>query len=177
MTAEQFELRYSDVPYCELERGEVVRLMAGGWEHSRISYRIARLLGDWAEQSLRGRVLTNEAGLITERDPDTVRGVDVAYFSYERIPVGHEPDGFATVAPEPAVEVVGKRQGWGKIVEKAGEYLRMGVERVSIVNPATRTVHVFRPDADPERFGESNTLSDPVLLPGFACAVRSFFND
>lgn len=177
LTAEEFEREYADADFCELERGEVVRWTAGGWGHSRIGARIAHFLSVWAEAARHGRVLIGEAGLITQREPDTVRGVDVAYFSFERLPTGAEPDGFVTVPPNLAVEIVGKGQGWGKMVEKAGEYLRMGVDRVWIVNSKTRTVHIYCADSDPQRLGEADTLSDPAFLPGFTCKVSAIFQD
>ena len=29
-----------------------------------------------------GHVLSNDSGVITERDPDTVRGADISFYSY-----------------------------------------------------------------------------------------------
>ena len=58
-----------------------------------------------------------------------------AYFSYRRLPRVKEPQGFARTPPELAVEVVGKGQGWPKMLEKAGEYFAMGVDCVWIVDP------------------------------------------
>jgi len=177
LTAEQFEQQFADVDFCELERGEVVHLTAGGWRHSAISAKVAMLLGVWAKQSGKGRVLTNEAGVITARDPDTVRGVDVAYFSFDRVPRGREPESFAEVPPNLAVEVIGKGQGWKKMTEKVGEYLRMGVDRAWIIDPLNRTLHVFQPDQPPREYRETDTISDDTMLPGFSCRVGEFFED
>src|SRR5262245_29424255 len=106
LTAEDFERQYADVEFCELERGEVIQLNAAGWRHSRISMRVAFVLESWAMSTKLGRVVTGDMGLITARGPDTVRGVDVVYFSYQRLPKGREPQGFAEVAPELAIEIV-----------------------------------------------------------------------
>ena len=149
--------------------------MAGGLPYGGISANITHFLSAWARRTRSGRVYTNEAGVITETDPDTVRGIDVAYFSYRRVPRGKEPKGFSRTPPELAVEIVGQAQGWNKMLEKAGEYLRMGVDRVGIVDPQTRRVHILRPDAEPQIFGERQTISDPAILPGFRCRVRDFF--
>lgn len=175
LTAEEFEKRYVDVPFCELERGEVIYLTAGGWKHSRISLKVAFLLERWAEKTKRGRVLINDAGLITERDPDTVRGVDVMYFSFQRVPEGKEPEGFAETPPELAVEVVGKKQGWKKMVGKAAEYMAMGAARVWIVDPKARTLHVFAEDEEPKKYDINSTIRDEAILPGFSCKVSEFF--
>lgn len=177
LTAAQFAKQYVDVPFCELERGEVVFLTAGGWPHSAIVARIAILLGVWAKRSKRGRVLTSEAGVITQRMPDTVRGVDVLYISYRRVPKGKEPTGFLKTPPELAVEVIGKGQGWGKMVEKAGEYFALGVDRVWLVDPKRRTVHILEPNAEPIRLTMADTITDRKILPGFKCKVSEFFED
>lgn len=177
MTAEGFARRFAQVPCCELQRGEVVHLSPGAWDHSAISFRIAARLGEWAARRKRGRVLTNEAGLITRRRPDTVRGMDVAFFSYQRVPRGQEPSGFATVAPELVVEIIGKGQGWKAMVEKAGEYLAVGVDRVWIVDPRRMTLHVFQADHEPIRLTARDTLRDAAVLPGFACRLAELFQD
>src|SRR5215470_17898441 len=91
LTAEQFERQYCDVPSYELVRGEVIELTAGGLRHNRIVMWVSFLLESWAQQSKSGRVYPNDTGLIVERGPDTVRGADVAYFSFERLPTGKGP--------------------------------------------------------------------------------------
>lgn len=175
LSCEEFEARYADAPCCELERGEVITLSPGGLEHSRPSMNVAYLIESWARRTRSGRVYSNEAGLITQREPDTVRGADVAYFSHERLPIGKEPAGFSSVPPNLVVEIVGRGQGWSKLVEKAGEYLQMGVDRVWIVNPQSRTVHVLRPDAEPQRLDVGQTIANDPLLPGFECSVAAIF--
>ena len=177
LTAEQFAKRYVNVPFCELERGEVQRLSPGGLSHSRPSLNAAFLLESWARRTKRGRVFANEAGLITERDPDTVRGADGAYFSYDRLPKRRRPAGFSSIPPELVVEVVGKGQGWKKMVEKAGEYFAMGVDRVWILDPKARTLQVFEPEREPRTLRENQVIHDDVVLPGFSCKVAKFFED
>ncbi|RJP42042.1 MAG: Uma2 family endonuclease [Phycisphaerales bacterium] len=177
LTAEEFERQFADVDSCELERGEVVRLTAGEWRHSSTCFKVAFLLGDWARTKRTGRVLINEAGLVTSRDPDTVRGVDVAYFSFERVPRGQEPESFVEVPPNLAVEVLGKGQGWKKMAEKVGEYLRIRADRTWIIDPRHRTLHVFSPEDPPRAYAENETVTDEAVLPGFSCRVAEFFGD
>lgn len=177
MTVDEFELACDRLGPCELVRGEVILLSPGGFPHSRIGIRVGFILEQWARQTRLGRAVSNEAGIVVETDPDTVRGADVAYFSYQRLPKGTEPTGFSTTPPELVVEVIGAGQGWRALLEKAGEYLRMGVDRVWIVDPKSRRVHVLRPDAEPAFVSDEQTLTDEIILPGFSCAVRDFFED
>lgn len=177
LTAELFEARRAEAPGCELVRGEVVRVSPGGMEHSSVSGRIGGMLWAWTKRSGAGRVLTNEAGLITERDPDTVRGADIAYYSYARLPKGKLPAGFSSIPPELIVEVLGPRQSWTDAMQKIGEYLRMGVERIWVADPASRSVHVFRADAPPAQFVGDGELREEHVLPGFVCRVSELFED
>ncbi len=175
MTAREFAKRYVDVPFCELERGEVIHLSAGGLAHSRCTGNAYFLLEQWSRQTGLGRAFTGETGLITEHDPDTVRGADVAYFSYQRLPTERRPPGFSTVPADLVVEVVGKGQGWDRLVEKAREYLRMGVDRVWILDPQRRTMHVVQGEAEP--MPVQDEVRDEAILPGFRCHVAEFFRD
>ncbi len=176
ISAKRFERLAPELGPCELVRGEVVPLSPGGFGHSRVSIRAAHLLEAWASKHRRGRVLGNEAGLITEKRPDTVRGADVVYYSYRRLPRGSEPRGFADVPPELVVEIIGKGQGWRAMVQKAGEYLRMGVERVWVIDPKKRSLHVFRADAPPAELGVDDRMRDAGILPKFCCRVSEFFD-
>ena len=84
MTAEEFERHYLDVPLCELVNGKVTELMAGGENHSLTVGNVTGILYAWAVKSRKGRVMAGEVGIITQRRPDSVRGADVAYYSFKR---------------------------------------------------------------------------------------------
>jgi Uma2 family endonuclease len=177
MTIEEFEEAAARLGPCELVRGEVITLSPGGFSHSQIMLNVGALLRSWAKQQRLGRVVGGEMGVVVEQRPATVRGADVAYFSYERLPRHNKPEGFSRVPPNLVVEIVGKGQGWRVMVEKAGEYLRMGVDRVWIIDPPTQRVHIYQPEAEPVVVGCGQVLSDEAILPGFSCRVDEFFED
>ena len=171
MTAEAFEAVCAGLGPCELVRGEVIALSPGGFRHSRITANVAFLNETRARQTGRGRMLTDEAGIVVENDPDTVRGADVVYISYDRLPRAKTPIGFCTVVPELVVEIIGKGQGWREMVEKAGAY------RVWVIDPDTRRVHILRSDHEPVALSENETVADEAILPGFSCRVAEFLQD
>ena len=175
MTADEFEAVAHQLGPCELVRGEVITLSPGGFAHSRHTAVLAFLLGRWESQTRLGRVLTCEMGVVVEQDPDTVRGGDVVYYSYERLPREATPEGFCRVPPNLIVEIVGKGQGWRAMVRKTSEYLAMGVDRVWVVDPQTRRVHIFRPDAEPIILSGDDTLTDETVLPGFTRKISDLF--
>lgn len=175
LTAKAFAKLAPDLGPSELERGEVITLSPGGMFHSSVSFRIAQLLGNWADDSNSGRVFVNELGIITERDPDTVRGIDVAYYARTRLGTEEIPESFTDVPPTLAVEVLGRNQSWSKLLRKAAEYLGMGVDRVWIVDGKRRRMAVIRADDEPTMLAERDAVKDAELLPGFRCRVADFF--
>ncbi|MEE9295102.1 MAG: Uma2 family endonuclease [Phycisphaerae bacterium] len=177
ITSQEFETICNQLGPCELVRGEVVALSPGGFKHGRITVQVTMVIGRWAQQTRLGRVIAGDASVIVESDPDTVRGADVAYISYQRLPREAEPSGFCATPPELVVEVMGKGQGWREIVQKAGEYLRMGVDRVWVIDPQSQSIHILRPDAGPTALSKGQTLTDESILPGFSCLIDEFFAD
>jgi Uma2 family endonuclease len=137
---------------------------------------VGSIIREFVRKRKLGRVVGNESGVITERQPDTVRGPDVAYFSYERVPPGRLPRrGYLDVAPELAVEVKSVFDRWSEINEKIAEYLKAGVLVVCVVDPDTDSVHAHYPDQAPRIFKSDEELVLPAVLPDFRVTVREFF--
>ena len=88
LTAEEY-VRLPDrgVP-TELIRGKVVARNVPAPRHGQICSKIDRLLGNYADEHDLGHVVVNDSGVLTERNPDTVRGADVAFYSFRRLPRG-----------------------------------------------------------------------------------------
>src|SRR5207247_6258383 len=97
--------------------------------HGEICVKVVRILGRFLDDNDVGHLVSNDSGVVTERDPDTVRGGDVAFYSYERVPRGPLPRGYLQVVPELVFEVRSPTDRWGQILTKVGEYLEAGVTR------------------------------------------------
>ena len=145
LTAEQFA-EIDDGVLSELVRGEIVEMNVPQFRHGEICSNIAFLLQAIVRSGKLGRVLTNDSGIITERDPDTVRGADVAFFSYDRVPADRPIVGYAEVAPELIAEVLSPSDRWSAIHQKVSEYLAMGVDTILVIDSQEERVHVFYPD-------------------------------
>ncbi len=85
LTAEEFAKREDPGYLEELVRGRIVRMTPAGARHGQICHKVARILGNFTEAHDLGHVLNNDSGIVTRRDPDSVRGADVAYYSYARL--------------------------------------------------------------------------------------------
>ena len=70
---------------------------------------------------------------------DSVRGGDVVFYSYTRLPRGPIPEGYLEVVPELVFEVRSPSDRWAKITAKVGEYLDAGVLVACVLDPAKAT--------------------------------------
>jgi Uma2 family endonuclease len=112
--------------------------------------------------------------VITRRDPDTVRGADVSFYSYAKVPRGRIRKGYLDVVPDLVVEVRSEDDR-RKDIEKVKEYLDAGVGVAIVLDPDPETAHVFRPDQPPRELGPDDELTVPDVLGDFRVAVRRFF--
>jgi energy-coupling factor transporter ATP-binding protein EcfA2/Uma2 family endonuclease len=108
--------------------------------------------------------------------PGQVRRADVSFIRRERYSWDQlTHDGFMTLAPDLAVEVVSPNDYGREIEEKVDDYLRAGVPLVWVVYPEIRVVHVYRGDGTAGRFRGADELSGEDVLPGFRCKVDDLF--
>ena len=144
--------------------------------HGQVCNKVGRILGNYAEERDLGHVVNNDSGVITERGPDTVRGADVAFYSYSRVPKGPLPAGYLDVPPELVFEVRSPEDRWPKLLGKVVEYLNAGVAVVGVLDPERRTVHIFEGEAPVLILSEHDQLEIPSVLSEFSVSVSRFFD-
>ncbi len=174
MTAEEFALLNGDEP-MELINGEVIVLSRPGFEHGEIVSALIEHLRPFIRRNDLGRVVT-ESGFRLSRNPDMVRGPDVAFVEKARLPEGTRPTGFIEGAPTLAVEVNSPNDLWSEVEAKARLYLSAGSRSVWIVDAETKTITIRRADGTSRVFGENDTLRDDEILPGFEIALGEIFD-
>lgn len=175
LTAEQYALLPDNGRPTELIRGKVVEMNVPYPRHGQVCYRAAQILGAFAEHHGLGWVLTNDSGVITERNPDSVRGADVSFYSFARVPRGRLPSGYLAVPPEIVIEVRSDSDRWSKLVNKATEYLDAGVAIVCLLDPDQDSIYVIRADQPPLKLGPDDELTLPELHESFRERVGRFF--
>ncbi|MBI1914978.1 MAG: Uma2 family endonuclease [Planctomycetes bacterium] len=178
MTAEEFA-EWAQRPenadrWFELVRGEVIELPVPMKIHGRVCINIGYLLEAYVRQRGFGYVTGNDSGVILERDPDTVRGPDVALYEDARSFEELHPK-YGEIPPRLAVEVMSPSDRIGRVMDKVSDYLRNGVALVWLVDPDMRNVTVCRPDRPPEVVKADQELLAEDVLPGFRCRVSEFF--
>ena len=173
-TAEEYLLLDVDFP-TELVNGRVVEMTVPTPRHGQICSKIDRIVGGHADQHRLGHVIVNDAGIRTRRGPDTVRGADVAFYSFSRVPPGPLPKGYLDVAPEVVFEVRSENDRWTQILVKVVEYLAAGVRLVCVLDPVNESLIAYQDDKFPITMHNSDEFHFPQLLSDLRVPVCRFF--
>jgi len=175
LTAEEF---------CDLFDGQKVELVRGIVEdvempktglHGKVCLRLGTAILNYADERDCGHVMSNDTWIRTTRDPDSVRGPDLFFISYAQQPKGSVTEEMITGTPELVVEVSSPSDVKSKSLAKILEYFDAGVKVVIQVEPSTKSVVVYRPDATATTFAVGQSLEIPDVLPGFAVPVAKLF--
>src|SRR5262249_50836019 len=143
--------------------------------HGYVCANVARIVGNYTFERRKGYVTSNDSGVILERDPDTVRGPDVAlYEDASRFAELHPK--YGEVPPRLAVEVLSPDDKAKHVTRKITDYLENGVAVVWLLDPEALSVTVWRSDRGPYTLDQDAELDGDDLLPGFRCRVADFFH-
>ncbi len=123
-----------------------------------------------------GRAYPSQTGFqCFPNKPKLVRMPDTSFVAAGRLPNDRTPEGYITVAPDIAVEVVSPNETYEEIEAKVAEYRSAGVKLVWVISPKSKTVLIRRANGTCEELGEAGALSGEGVLPGFTCAVADLF--
>ncbi len=171
MTAE--DLLQPDVPkHAQLVRGVLVVREPPGFRHGEITARLASALTMHVDAHNRGRVVAGDAGFKLQSHPDTVRGADIAFVSWERLPQ-QSPVGFPSLGPDLVVEVLSPGDRPGETLAKVADWLSAGTRLVWAIDPERRLARVYRADGTEDLLDETGQLFGEDVLPNFTCTLVS----
>lgn len=157
----------------ELVRGVLTEPLPPHFDsHGKASARFAAALFNYSDGIDFGLV-TGRGGFQLETNPDTVRAPDIGW-----VAPGHPAqftDGYATSAPELAVEIKSPDETIADMDEWASMWLHFGTQVVWVGDPEQTTVTRYRPGRSPEVPGEDDVLDGGELLPGFSIEVWRLF--
>ncbi len=158
----------------ELVDGTLVE-KAMGWQESLLAGVIMQWLNNYLDQHRIG-VATGPDGM-TRLFSDTVRGPDVAFVAWTRLPDGRIPTApIPDLVPNFVIEVLSVSNTYSEMSRKRREYFHAGVELLWMVDHRSRTVTVFRSPQEALVVAEGQTLDGGKVLPGWQVDVAELFS-
>ncbi len=159
----------------EIEAGRLLSEPLPSPRHDRVRRRLERLLDVHVVEHRLGEVF-GEAGFVLARDPDTVRGPDIAFVRSDRL-VGMDDSRFFEGAPDLAVEILSPSNRPYQVRAKVADYLQAGTRLVWVVDPQRRRVTEYRSILAPRVVELDGELEGGDVLPGLRVPVSSILPD
>ncbi len=158
---------------CELIDGTLVE-KAMGWTESLIAAYLVEMIGGFSRR--------HNLGLVTGPDGfvrilvSLVRGPDVAFYSWDRLPKRRLPETrVPECVPDLAVEVLSLGNTLAEMSRKRREYFHAGVSLVWMIDPRERTVAVYTSITEFAIIDDTGTLSGGDVLPGLEINLAQLF--
>lgn len=176
LSEEDFFRLCQDNPQLRLERAanqDIIIMPPAHPDASEDGLEVAYQLKHWVRttDAPPGHAYESSAGF---RLPDgSVRAPDVAWLSNARRDGAGQAAGFLATCPEFVVEILSPSDRLATTQAKMAEYLVNGVRLAFLLDVATETAYVYRPDQAPETIiGYEQELSGDPVLPGFSLDLR-----
>ena len=175
LTADEFLRQYGHLDeHYALVKGEVVEEGIVGDLHGSITSNIMVPLHLFAQEHKLG-IARPSVGFILETNPDTVRGPDVSFTTWDRLPKDRDRQGYIPGSPNLAVEIVNFNETFVETEAKVRDYLRTGVHKVWVIYPISRRVIIHYPDGATVTYTGDDVIIDEELLPGFSLPLAEIF--
>jgi Uma2 family endonuclease len=167
-------LRDTERRLYELVDGTLVE-KAMGWPESYLAGILMHWLHVYLDQHRLG-VATGPDGM-TRLFGDTVRGPDVAFVAWARLPGGRIPsEPVPDLVPNFVIEVLSKGNTYAEMSRKRREYFHAGVELLWMVDHRARTITVFRSPQDSTVLNDGQIADGGAVLPGWQVNIAELFN-
>lgn len=168
-----------DNPELRIERSAAGELSIKMPTRSLTSKRNALLttyLGMWNLQNGLGDTYDSSGGFILSSS--AVLSPDAAWISQERLNAltPEQREGFLPLAPDFIVELRSDTDRLRTLQDKMLEWRNSGVRLGLLLDPAARTVYVYRPDTEPQTLENPETVDCAPELPGFVLPVKALFD-
>lgn len=158
----------------ELDRGRIDEMPRPVFRHGAVCSNVSRILGNFTFARRRGVVVSNDAGLIVEHDPDTVFGPDLFLFD-EAIDYADLPTKWEDRPPTLVVEVLSPNDRTTKVNRRVGRFLTMGVRLVWVLDPEDRTLTVHQARRPLVVLDADDEVTGLEFLPDLKMKVADFF--
>lgn len=180
LTIEEFAALEDRETLYELVRGRLVKFSNVGFAQAVTTMNIVGALAKFEFGEL-GAVTCGGVGVITGRNPDTVREAKIAYYSHARSSKLFREDDVWESIPDLVIENPRPQEAWSTVIGRVADLLSAGVNVVAVVDFPARAVQVFRSNRPPLTLTANDQLNLgrmlPESMPGCVIQTSEFFED
>ncbi len=161
-------------PDLRIERtaeGEILIMSPTGGETGRRNFVLIGQFWAWARVDGTGVGFDSSTGFILPNGAE--RSPDVAWVRNERWQAlaPAERDRFVKLCPDFVAELRSPSDDLAILQAKVADYMACGGQLAWLLDPTTRSVHVYRPGAEAEILADPVSVSGDPILPGFVLAL------
>lgn len=177
------KFRYEPEELLAMPDGDRYELIDGiprekhmGAQSDEIALLIGSELNAFVRSQKLGRVYGSQTGYqCFPNAPKMVRMPDTSFVAAGRLEGDRTPEGYITIPPDIAVEVVSPNEEYEEVEAKVAANRSAGVKLIWVVSPKSKTVLIRRLDGTCAEVSEAGELSGEGVLPGFTCTVADLF--
>lgn len=147
--------------------GDVIIMPPTGFETSSRNAEITSQLRKWAKTDGSGVATDSNAGFVLPNG--ATYAPDTAWTSKTRLAgfTDEQRQRFLPECPDFLIELMSPSDSLIELQAKMEEYIENGLRLGWLIDPYRRTVHIYRPDREPEILADPKSVSGENVLPGF----------
>jgi len=155
--------------------GDIIIMAPEGGSSAFGSGKLTTIFGVWAERDGTGRIFGSSGGFILPNH--AMRSPDVAWVRNARLDTltDEEWKKFLPLCPDFVLELRSPSDSLGALQQKMEEYCQNGAQLGWLLDPVSKSVHIYRPDSAPEILDNPATVSGEPLLRGFVLDLQKIW--
>jgi Uma2 family endonuclease len=163
----QFCLANRDLRIERNAQGEVIIMAPTFAETGNRNVKIAQQLANWSDQDGTGETFDSSAGFTLKNG--ATRSPDASWIKLERWNslTAAEQASFSPICPDFVIELRSGSDTLVSLQAKMVEYLANGTILGWLIDRKNQSLHIYRPDREPEILVNPQTVSGDPELPGF----------
>ena len=170
LTEEQFFLLCVRNKELRIERDKnqnIIIMAPTESETGNYNFKIAVVFGNWCEKNNSGYGFDSNTGFTLPNK--AMRAPDLSWIEkekWENIP-REDRKRFAHICPDFVIELLSTSDSLNETMNKMEEWIENGCLLGWLINPETRTTHIYKPGMNPTEIPFRETLSGENVLPRF----------
>jgi Uma2 family endonuclease len=171
----EFCLANRDLRIERTASGEVLVIPPAFSDTGNRNFNVAVQLGSWADRDGTGLGFDSNSGFTLPNG--AMRSPDAAWIKLERWNALTEEQkaSFAPICPDFVIELRSASDMLTNLQDKMQEYIANGALLGLLIDRKKRTVHVYRPNRQPEVLENPETVSGDPELPGFVMRMAKIW--